>query len=77
MELDLGGLGKEYAADRAAEVCVSLGARHGFINLGGVIRVIGPQPDGFPWRIGIRHPRDTSKLAAEITLIRRSTCNQR
>jgi thiamine biosynthesis lipoprotein len=53
MELDFGGLGKEYAADRAAEVCIGLGARYGFIDLGGDIRVIGPQPDGCPWRIGI------------------------
>jgi hypothetical protein len=37
MELDFGDLGKEYAADRAAEVCVDLGARHGFIDLGGDI----------------------------------------
>jgi thiamine biosynthesis lipoprotein len=44
MELDFGGLGKEYAADRAAEVCADLGARHGFVDLGGDIRVIGPQP---------------------------------
>ncbi len=68
MELDFGGIGKEYAADRAAEVCAELGARHGFIDLGGDIRVIGSQPDGLPWRIGIRHPRDADKIAAEITL---------
>jgi thiamine biosynthesis lipoprotein len=68
MELDFGGLGKEYAADRAAEICVDLGARHGFIDLGGDIRVIGPQPDGNPWRIGIRHPRDANKIVAEIAL---------
>jgi thiamine biosynthesis lipoprotein len=68
MELDFGGVGKEYAADRAAEVCADLGARHGFIDLGGDIRVIGSQPDGLPWRIGIRHPRDADKIAAEITL---------
>jgi thiamine biosynthesis lipoprotein len=68
MELDFGGLAKEYAADRAAEVCVGLGARHGFIDLSGDIRVIGSQPDGLPWRIGIRHPRDADTLAAEITL---------
>lgn len=68
MELDFGGLGKEYAADRAAEVCAGLGARHGFINLSGDIRAIGPQADGLPWRIGIRHPREADKLAAEITL---------
>jgi thiamine biosynthesis lipoprotein len=69
MELDFGGLGKEYAADRAAEVCADLGGRHGFIDLGGDIRVIGPQPDGLPWRIGIRHPRDADRLAAEIALL--------
>jgi FAD:protein FMN transferase len=68
MELDFGGLGKEYAADRAAEVCADLGARHGFIDLGGDIRVVGPQSNGLPWRIGIRHPRDPDKLVAEVKL---------
>ena len=68
IELDFGGLGKEYAADRAAEICIDLGARHGFIDLGGDIRVIGPQPDGLPWKIGIRHPRDAGRLSAEIAL---------
>jgi FAD:protein FMN transferase len=68
MELDLGGLGKEYAADRAAEVCCSLGARHGFVDLGGDIRVIGPQSDGQPWLIGIRHPRDPAALVGKVAL---------
>jgi FAD:protein FMN transferase len=68
MELDFGGLGKEYAADRAAGVCIDLGARHGFVDLGGDISVIGPQSDGHPWRIGIRHPRGAKKLVAEIAL---------
>jgi FAD:protein FMN transferase len=68
MELDFGGLGKEYAGDRAAEICVSLGAQHGFVDLGGDIRVIGPQPDGQPWRIGIRDPRDPALLIAEVRL---------
>ena len=27
------------------------------MNLGGDVRIIGPQPDGAPWRVGIRHPR--------------------
>jgi thiamine biosynthesis lipoprotein len=68
MELDLGGLGKEYAADRAAEVCCEHGAQHGFVDLGGDIRVIGPQADGQPWRIGIRDPRDGEALVAEVAL---------
>lgn len=68
MELDFGGIGKEYASDRAAEVCIDLGARHGFVELGGDIRVIGPQVDGLAWRIGIRHPRTPASLAAEVAL---------
>jgi thiamine biosynthesis lipoprotein len=57
MEIDFGGIGKEYAADRAASVLLSAGARHGFVNLGGDVRAIGAAPDGAPWRIGIQHPR--------------------
>lgn len=68
LELDLGGLGKEYACDRAAEVCSEMGAAGGFIDLGGDIRVIGPQSGGAPWRIGIRHPRDAGAVLAEIPL---------
>ena len=68
MELDLGGLGKEYAADRAAEVCRELEARHGFVDLGGDIRVIGPQADGQPWRIGIRDPRGATAVVAQVAL---------
>jgi thiamine biosynthesis lipoprotein len=68
MELDLGGLGKEYAADRAAEVCCELEAKHGFVDLGGDIRVIGPQANGQPWRIGIRDPRDATAVVAQVAL---------
>jgi FAD:protein FMN transferase len=71
MELDFGGIGKEYAADRCAAVLAGLGLRHGWINLGGDVRVIGPQPDGQPWRIAIRdprHPRDPQAVAASIEI---------
>ncbi|MBI1204725.1 MAG: FAD:protein FMN transferase [Rhodopseudomonas sp.] len=68
MELDFGGIGKEYAADRAAEVCLGHGAGHGFVDLGGDIRVIGPQVDGEPWRIGIRDPRQANLSVATIEL---------
>ena len=57
MELDFGGFGKEYAADRAATLLANEGVQHGLVNLGGDIRVIGPQQDGSPWLMGIRHPR--------------------
>jgi thiamine biosynthesis lipoprotein len=57
LELDFGGVVKEYAADRAATLCREHGAEHALINLGGDIRVTGPHPDGSPWRIAIRDPR--------------------
>jgi FAD:protein FMN transferase len=66
MELDFGGIGKEYAADRAASICSDHGIRHGLVNLGGDVRVIGTQPDGAPWRIGIRHPRSADAVLATV-----------
>ncbi|MCU0768401.1 MAG: FAD:protein FMN transferase [Burkholderiaceae bacterium] len=57
MEIDFGGIGKEYAADRAGALLLEQGARHGLVNLGGDVRVIGPVADGTPWRIAIQHPR--------------------
>jgi FAD:protein FMN transferase len=57
MEIDFGGIGKEYAADRAAAVIAEAGGEHALVNLGGDIRVIGTQPDQQPWRLGVQDPR--------------------
>ena len=56
MEIDFGGIGKEYAADRAGKVLIERGAVHGLVNLGGDVRVIGA-PEGGPWRIAVQDPR--------------------
>lgn len=66
MELDFGGFGKEYAADRAAALLAARGVAHGYVNLGGDLHVIGPQPDGQPWLIGIQDPRNEDALIADI-----------
>lgn len=68
MEIDFGGVVKEYAVDRAASLCYALGIRHGVVNLGGDIKVIGPRDDGSPWRIGIRHPRSKDALLDTLLL---------
>ena len=62
MELDFGGIVKEYAVDRAATLLQESGIRSGMVNLGGDIRIVGPRPDGGPWRVGIRHPRQPGTL---------------
>lgn len=66
MQIDFGGFGKEYAADRAASVLAAKGVHHGYVNLAGDLRVIGPQPDGQPWLIGIQDPRQQGKIIATI-----------
>ncbi|MDD2864291.1 MAG: FAD:protein FMN transferase [Methylococcales bacterium] len=68
MELDFGGIVKEYAADRAATLCVNAGISHGIVNLGGDIKIIGSHPDKKPWRVGIQHPRDKTKIWKTLTL---------
>src|SRR5438105_6112374 len=68
MEIDFGGIGKEYAADRAATICREHGIAHGLINLGGDVRAIGGQPDGSPWRIGIRDPRAADRAVALLAV---------
>lgn len=61
MELDFGGFGKEYAADRAAAVLLQHGVQHALVNLGGDLHAVGPRglPEcaGAPWAVQIRHPR--------------------
>jgi thiamine biosynthesis lipoprotein len=68
MELDLGGVVKEYAADRVAAHCWNVGTRHGIVNLGGDVRIIGPHPDGSPWRIGVQHPRKQGTAIGTLVL---------
>jgi FAD:protein FMN transferase len=70
MEIDFGGIGKEYAADRVASVCLEHRVQHGFVNLGGDIRVFGPHPDGAPWLIGIAHPRRDDRVLASLAIPR-------
>jgi thiamine biosynthesis lipoprotein len=68
MEVDFGGVVKEYAVDRAAALCWQAGVKQGIVNLGGDIKIIGPRADGLPWNIGIRHPRNKEALIKTIAL---------
>lgn len=70
MELDFGGIAKEYAADQAAAVCAESGIRNGLVELGGDINVIGPHPDLSPWVVGIRHPRLPDAAMATMEVVR-------
>ncbi len=68
MEIDFGGIGKEYAADRAATILQSRGVESGMVNLGGDIRLVGALPDGKPWAMGIVDPRRPGTMLATLSL---------
>ena len=67
MEIDLGGIGKEYAVDRAAALVRSL-STHCLLNFGGDLLALGPQADGEPWRVGIESVRNSATAARHIDL---------
>lgn len=67
MEVDLGGIGKEYAVDCAAALVRPLSA-HCLVNFGGDLLALGPQADGEPWRVGIESVRESATAARHIEL---------
>ncbi|KIH78231.1 hypothetical protein GFER_03910 [Geoalkalibacter ferrihydriticus DSM 17813] len=61
LAVDLGGIAKGYAVDRAASVLEQAGIADASINAGGDLRLLGRRGER-PWRIGIRHPRDAEEI---------------
>ncbi len=62
MELDMGAVGKGYAADLATEILLEHNVSSAIISLGGNIQAVGSRPDGSDWRIGIRAPWEDGNL---------------
>ncbi len=73
MELDFGGFGKEYAADRAAAVLKQGGVAHALVNLGGDIHALGchgiPDLTGQAWNVQVQHPRKELASLAGVALM--------
>ena len=63
LQLDFGGFAKGYAVDRAIEQLRERGFNNVIVNAGGDLRAIGSK-DEWPWRIGIRHPRESGLIAS-------------
>ncbi|MCE5194022.1 MAG: FAD:protein FMN transferase [Nitrospiraceae bacterium] len=72
MSADLGGIAKGYAADKATEILKANGIRAGLVAIAGDIKAFGMKPDGKPWKIGIRNPRqkgEKDEIIATIELV--------
>ena len=54
--IDLGGIGKGFAADVCCDIYKDMGALSAYINLGGNVKTLGDRPDGKQWSVGLQHP---------------------
>ncbi|MCP4984332.1 MAG: FAD:protein FMN transferase [Gammaproteobacteria bacterium] len=67
VRIDLGGIAKGYAVDRASDIIRECGITRAMVTAGGDSRIIGDR-QGRPWIIGIQHPRDAEGVALRLPL---------
>jgi len=68
MQIDVGGIGKGYAADQAVIAMKKAGASAGVVALSGDIKTFGQLPGGRKFPVGIQHPRKEGEVLAFIDL---------
>ena len=67
MEIDFGGIGKEYAVDQALDAARKCASAAVLVNFGGDLAVTDPRRAGRPWRVGIEAARGRALGAATLT----------
>jgi len=70
MEIDLGGIGKEYAVDRTALLIRPHLQSGVLINFGGDLCALGPRSDGRAWEIAIEEPEKGEKAQAALVSLK-------
>jgi len=71
MEIDFGGIGKEYAVDRSALLLAAETDASLLINYGGDLFATSARADGHSWRIGLDDPAATGERSTGELEIRR------
>lgn len=64
VKIDLGGIAKGYAIDKAAQRLKFYGIKSAMIEAGGDFFCSGIRPDKKAWKIAIQHPRNKRKAVA-------------
>jgi len=67
VRINLGGIAKGYAVERAVSLLRSRGIRHAIVTAGGDSRLLGDRL-GQPFMVGIRDPRKEDEVALTIPL---------
>lgn len=73
MRLDLGGIGKGYAADLAVQIYKQHGIDTAILNLGGNVYVYGDKQDGSDYRIGLRDPLGSENDVAAVIPVKNTS----
>ena len=66
MQLDFGGIGKEYAVDQAVQIARNICGWAALVNFGGDLAVSRSRADGRPWRVGIEDPAVRARAASRV-----------
>lgn len=69
MEIDFGGIGKEYAVDRVFTLLAGMTDAALLVNFGGDLRARGPRRDGSAWQVGIETPGRDQVAAETLALV--------
>ena len=67
MGVTLNSIGQGFVADRIAGMLCEQGFQHVYADLGET-RLVGDHPDGRPWRIGLRDPKDPARFGRMLDL---------
>ena len=70
MEIDFGGIGKEYAVDRAADLLREATDSDCLVNLGGDLAVTRCSADNSAWKIGIEALHTRTRMPANLLRLR-------
>lgn len=68
VRLDLGGIAKGYAVDRAIHVLSKMGIDQGLVNIGGDVFALGGKGSSPGWKVGIKDPNHPKKVLKVLSL---------
>ena len=66
--IDLGGIGKGYAADHVVEILKRYGIKHAIVSLGGNIYAVGSKDRGVDWKVAITDPDNEQSYLGTLSV---------
>lgn len=68
LQIDLGGIAKGYAVDRAINLLRDIGITNASVSAGGDSRLLGDRGNGRPWFVGIKNPRGDHSQGDQVAI---------